>query len=80
MAAKTASKITPQPQCGDGFNVFKVSFADIDNADTWSSTLAQAIQYVGCLTAGVSTKFSGSTVTFATDSDNLALDLMVVTN
>jgi len=80
MAAKTGT-VRPRPQSGDGYIVHKVSFADIDNGDTWTSTLAGKIQYVGCLQEGQSTKFTASSqvVTFATSADNLALDLMVVT-
>lgn len=80
MAAKTGI-IRPRPQSGDGYIVNKVSFTDIDNGDTWTSTLAGKIQYVGCLQEGQSTKFTASSqvVTFATSADDLALDLMVVT-
>lgn len=80
MAAKLGTA-SPQPQCGDGYIVTKVSFTDIDNGDTWTSTLAGKIQYVGCLQEGESAKFTAATqvVTFATSADDLPIDLMVVT-
>ena len=81
MAAKTPSSVKVL-SVGNGLVVRKAVFADIDNADTWTSGLkgvstVVAVDNTGTTTAGVAVSESGGVFTFACATDNKAVTLRI---